>query len=57
MEIEETPQLPPALQSVRLPELGGTEVGWTMCRNRLCENYGILVTTHPPFSSDILQNA
>ena len=40
--MKETPQLPPALQSVRLPELGGIEVGWAMCRNRMCENFGVL---------------
>lgn len=36
------PQIQPALQSVRLPEFGDVEIGFAMCRNRMCRNFGVL---------------
>ena len=39
--------IPPELQSSRLPEFGGLEVGWAMCRNRMCRNFGYLYGSDP----------
>ena len=38
--------VPVALRPVRLPEFGDIEVGWAMCRNTMCRNFGLLYQ-HP----------
>ena len=39
-------ELPAALLPARLPEFGDIEVGWAMCRNTMCRNFGLLYQ-HP----------
>ena len=38
--------VPRGLRPVKFRELGGIEVCWTMCRNRLCANFGVFYGTH-----------
>ena len=34
-----------SIRPVTYPELGGVEVGWAMCRNRMCRNFGVFYGT------------
>ncbi len=39
--------LPEELEAVELPELGGLKVGFAMCLNRMCPNFGAYWGTEP----------